>query len=69
MRYNYIEVTVAFRPRAEDWGVYEGDDLISTHSLKQEAESSGRSYAKDVSPSKLVIERKDGNVTYQQVYN
>lgn len=42
--------------------------MDSKHRLKQQAEKTARQLAKENRPSQLVVERRDGQVTYTQRY-
>lgn len=62
------KVTVLWNDRVELWSVVKNGRVTSRHRLKQTAEKEGRKEAKSSKPSKYVIERKDGGVSYQQLY-
>lgn len=62
------EVTVAWSQERQRWVVVDAGEPISTHELKQGAEKEGRRYAKTVRPSTLVIENKQGRISYSQNY-
>lgn len=38
------------------------------HELKQDAEKAGREMAKDNKPSRFTVQRKDGGISYEQIY-
>jgi hypothetical protein len=65
-----IEVRVLFDTSIGKWAVMKDAMRVSSHDRKQNAEKRGRREAKnnDNRPSELVVERKDGTVTYTQRY-
>lgn len=62
------EIRVSFSNSRDKWCVSMDNDVYSTHSLKQRAEKKGRSVAKSNQPSRFVVERKSGGVSYTQFY-
>lgn len=50
------------------WGVAVDDNISEYYSLKQDAEKNARKTAKRLKPSKLVVYRKDNEMSYMQRY-
>lgn len=61
-------IKVGFSNSRDKWLVTLNGEVTSQHGLKQTAENEGRRAAKANKPSQFVVQRKDGGVSYTQVY-
>lgn len=54
--------------RGAGWAVKEGRKVVEQFSRKKEAVQFGRSLAKGVPPSQLIIHKKDGRIQEERTY-
>lgn len=62
------EVKVGYSQSKEAWLVVMNDQVESGYDKKQPAEKAGRKLAKSHEPSRFIVQRKNGGVSYEQFY-
>lgn len=62
------KIVVGFKESRDRWLVLLNGEVRSQHKKKQQAEKEGRRAAKGNKPSKFVVQRKSGGVSYNQFY-
>lgn len=62
------EIAVKYRKNKESWAVTEDGTIVEEHRLKQDAEKSGRNYAKQNRPSRFLVYNLRGELSYSQYY-